>query len=43
MRAMSQLPSFRPGDLTGPLNAEGMLGLTRHLVDIEFLTIIAAD
>jgi len=41
MRAMSRLPSFRPGDLTGSLNAEGMLGLTRHLVDIGFLTIIA--
>jgi hypothetical protein len=42
MRAMSQMPSFRPGDLTGPLNTDDILGLTRHLVDIGFLTIIAA-
>jgi len=43
MRAVSRLPSFRPGDLTGPLNTDGILGLTRHLLDIGFLTIIAAD
>jgi ribosomal protein L16 Arg81 hydroxylase len=42
MRAISQLRSFRPADLTGPLNTEGILGLSRHLVDIGFL-IIAAD
>jgi ribosomal protein L16 Arg81 hydroxylase len=42
MRAISQLPWFRPGDLTGPLNREAMLGLSRHLIDIGFLTIIAA-
>jgi hypothetical protein len=41
MHAISQKRSFRPAELVGPLNAEGMLGLTRHLVDIGFLTIIA--
>ena len=43
MHAISQLRSFRPADLTGPLNTEGILGLSRHLVDIGFLTLIAAD
>jgi hypothetical protein len=43
MRAISQLRSFRPADLAGPLNAEGVLTLTRHLVDIGFLTSIPAD
>jgi len=43
MRAISQLRSFRPADLTGPLNSEGILALSRHLVDIGFLAVIAAD
>ena len=43
MRVISQLRSFRPADLTGPLNSEGILALSRHLVDIGFLTLIAAD
>jgi len=43
MHVISERRSFRPADLTGPLNAEAMLILTRHLVDIGFLTISAAD
>jgi ribosomal protein L16 Arg81 hydroxylase len=39
LRAISKLRSFQPADLTGPLNAQGMLALSRHLVDIGFLTI----
>jgi ribosomal protein L16 Arg81 hydroxylase len=41
MRAISQLNFFRPAELTGPLNIEGILGLSRHLVDIGFLTVVA--
>ena len=41
MHAMRQKQSFRPAELVGALNAEGMVGLTRHLVDIGFLTLIA--
>ena len=43
MRVIGNLRSFRPADLTGALDAEGVLGLSRHLVDIGFLTIVATD
>jgi ribosomal protein L16 Arg81 hydroxylase len=43
MRAVAKLHSFRPAQLTGQLNAEAVLALARHLVDIGFLAIVAAD
>lgn len=43
MRDISKLRSFRPADLIGALDAEGVLGLSRHLIDIGFLTIVAAE
>jgi len=42
MRAIIQRQSFRPDEVIGALDKEATLGLSRHLVDIGFLTIIGA-
>jgi ribosomal protein L16 Arg81 hydroxylase len=43
MSTISQLRSFRPVDVIGPLDADGVISLTQHLVDIGFLTCIRAN
>jgi ribosomal protein L16 Arg81 hydroxylase len=40
MTVISRLGSFRPVDLIGPLDTDGVVNLSQHLIDIGFLTCI---
>lgn len=43
LSAISKRESFRPAELIGPLNAEAVLALSRHLLDIGFLNLVGTD
>ncbi len=43
LSAISKRGSFRPVELIGPLNAEAILALSRHLLDMGFLSLVGTD